>query len=706
MNIDLSEALQLFATESQELLTAMENDLLALDKHSDYEDGEVFELINSIFRSAHTIKGSGGLFNLDFLVDFTHEFETFLDQLRDKKHVVNKEIVSLCLACSDHMNTLVNASLDNTVSNEINASSAELKEKLLCYTNNPGSNKDIPSSVAADLWHISIRCGKDLFVDGMDPLNIIHYLSSIGEIENITVMETRIPNFDELDPEKCCLGFEVALNSSCSKAEIEEAFEFVKESSSVKIIPPGAELEKWIAFISEMPDEQEKLGEILVKTGALTKKELSLALDQQVQQGGTKPIGEILKANKFAPDTTVDAALAKQSKAAKAGNEKFVRVEAEKLDRLISLIGELVIANAVTGIRAEKSINRELKEALAISDRFVEEVRDAALSLRMVQIGDTFNRFHRVVRDLSIELGKSIELDISGADTELDKTVVDQIAEPLTHLIRNSIDHGIESIEERKMLEKAEQGQVKLNAYHETGSIVIEIKDDGRGLDKEKIIKKAREKGIIESSENMSDHDIFGLIFEPGFSTASSVSNISGRGVGMDVVKRTIEELRGTVEIDSELYVGTTVRLRLPLTLAIIDGFLIGVGESHYVIPLDMVDECVELDMQNWRDYIDLRGEVLPYLRLSDLFDCHGTDADRQSVVVVTYAGKKAGLVVDKLVGEFQAVIKPLGSMFTSLRWVSGCTVLGSGEVGLILDIQELMGSAEMRESTASHLMH
>ena len=321
----------------------------------------------------------------------------------------------------------------------------------------------------------------------------------------------------------------------------------------------------------------------------------------------------------------------------------------------------------------------------------------------MVQIGATFNRFQRVVRDVSKELGKEVELVISGAETELDKTVVEKIGDPLTHLVRNSMDHGIESADVRFARGKPAKGTLQLSAYHDAGSIVIEVSDDGGGLNKAKILSKAVERGLVAEGENLTDKEIYNLIFQAGFSTADNVSNLSGRGVGMDVVRRNIQALRGTVDLDSVEGQGSTVRIRLPLTLAIIDGFMVGVGNATYVIPLDIVVECIEL--KAWASdegdgkYINLRGEVLPYRRLRDHFGIKSEMVQRENMVVVRYGEHKAGLVVDKLMGEFQTVIKPPGKLFQGEKSIGGFTILGSGEVALILDVPGLMGLIEQEKT-------
>ncbi|HED40385.1 MAG TPA: chemotaxis protein CheA, partial [Chromatiales bacterium] len=368
----------------------------------------------------------------------------------------------------------------------------------------------------------------------------------------------------------------------------------------------------------------------------------------------------------------------------------------EKLDTLVNLVGEMVIAGAGTDLIARRLGDDSLVESMSVMSRLVEEIRDSALHLRMVQIGETFNRFNRVVRDVSKELGKDIRLEIAGAETELDKTVVEKIGDPLMHLVRNAMDHGIEPADVRIAAGKPAQGLLKLNAYHDSGSIVIEVEDDGAGLKRDAILAKAIEKGIVSNGQVLTDQEIYRLIFEPGFSTAEQVTNLSGRGVGMDVVKKNIEALRGLVDIESEVGTGSKIVIRMPLTLAIIDGFLVGVGHSSYVIPLDMVFECVELSdaeriEARKQNYINLRDEVLPLMRLRDSFNIKGDNSGRENIVVVQCGGLKAGLIVDELRGEFQTVIKPLGRIFQGLKGISGSTILGSGEVAVILDVPGLI---------------
>ncbi|HUX91911.1 MAG TPA: chemotaxis protein CheA [Gallionellaceae bacterium] len=725
MNMD--QALQTFIVESRELLQDMEDSLLGIESEADQS-----ESVNAIFRAAHTIKGSAGLFGLDDIVAFTHVLESVLDRVRSGKLEIDSDLVALFLLCGDHMAILVNHVESGSASpnQDDQLTGSALMEKLSQHLD---SHHTLPPQLSAaamqsceqhvessagsladnDNWHISLRFGRDVLRNGMDPLSFFRYLGTLGEIAGITTISDALPSAAEMDAESCYLGYEINFRSTATKAAIEGVFEFVRDDCHIHILPPHSRVSDFVKMIKSLPEEDLRLGEILVLCGTLTRNELETILTLQTQSDAspdntsgahTKLLGTIAVEQGMVQPEVVEAALEKQ-KNTKDGKAKqqLLRVDAEKLDLLINLIGELVIAGAGVNILAQHIRQPALLEAASTLGRLVEEVRDSALNLRMVQIGETFNRFQRVVRDVSKDLGKDITLLISGADTELDKTVVEKIGDPLTHLVRNSMDHGIENAELRAARGKPAKGTVRLNAYHESGSIVIEVSDDGGGLNRERILAKAIEKGIVTPGQNLSEQEVFRLIFEAGFSTAEQVSNISGRGVGMDVVRRNIEALRGTIEIESTYTVSTTIRIRLPLTLAIIDGFLVGVGKSSFVIPLDMVLECIEMSEQDRqaiteRNYVNLRNQVLPFIRLRDLFEIGGEASRRENIVVVQFAGQKAGLVVDALQGEFQTVIKPLGSIFEHLQGISGSTILGSGEVALILDVPTLVQRAGTEE--------
>ncbi|MBI6911845.1 chemotaxis protein CheA [Pseudomonas palleroniana] len=665
MNIDLDQAQQTFIAEARELLQVMEQSLLQLESEPGDEDA-----IGAVFRAAHTIKGSAGLFGLAAIVGFTHIVEDVLDRLRDGSVKVDAALIALLLKCGDHILDLIEA-VDHH-GGALQPATLEygevLREALSAYQPLQTTIAVVESADQDDetraevLWHISLRFGAEVFRNGMDPLSFLRYLATLGQLLQVTPLTERIPPVDAWDPESCYLGFEIDLRSNASHATLNEVFDFVRDDCEVLISALDAPGDSSTAAGTEL------VTQTVASPMATTQQRVATTSDVKPRDGN------------------------------------YVRVNADKLDELINLVGELVIASAGASLLARSCNNDPLEEAASTVSGLVEEILDGALRLRMIPIGDTFNRFRRVVRDVSQELGKDIDLIISGAETELDKTVVEKIGDPLMHLLRNAMDHGIENAEARRAAGKSTKGHLSLNAYHDSGSIVIEIADDGAGLNRERILEKAQERGLVASGAVLSDQEIYNLIFEAGFSTAEAVTNLSGRGVGMDVVKRNITLLRGTVDLDSRPGQGTVVRIRLPLTLAIINGFLVGIDHCTYVIPLDMVQECVELDelqRQSSRDqgYLDLRGEVLPLVHLRDHFNHEGPPARRQNVVVVRYAEHKAGLVVDDLLGEFQTVIKPLGKLFGALRGISGSTILGSGAVALILDIPALLNQIVQQEA-------
>jgi len=692
MTLDLRQALNTYVDESLALLDEMEAALLALEDRPDDD-----ELLAALFRSAHTIKGSAGLFALEPIIAFTHVVENVLDALRARRLAPAADLINILLACRDHVALLLEvcAVQGGLPGPEQAAAGAELMARLERHL------RPAASTEAPDLWHVSVRFGRDVLRDGMDPVPFLRYLGTVAEIAQLSPLLDELPPLEELDPEACYLGCEIDLRGCAGKEPIEEVFEFVRASLRLRILPPPSHLARYMDRIERVGGDVRRLGEILIEAGVLTEAELDEAL---VMQGTAAPtaedpvrLGSILVQEGMVQPEIVDVALDKQARLREQrGHEtQFVRVNAQKLDQLINLVGELVIAGASAATLAKRDGGGALIEATAMVNRYVEALREDALRLRMVEIGETFQRFQRVVRDVGRELGKDIALEIRGADTELDKAVVEKIGDPLLHLVRNAIDHGIEAAEQRAARGKDPRGKLSLNAYHDSGCIVIEVGDDGAGLDRARILAKAQAQGLVAPGAVLTEREIDALVFAPGFSTAAQVTNLSGRGVGMDVVKRNIEALRGSVEIDSVPGQGSTMRIRLPLTLAIIDGFLIGVGKAAFVLPLDCVLECVELPATPpGVRYFDLRGQVLPYLSLREQFALGGAPARRQNIVVVQHAGRKAGLAVDQLMGEFQTVIKPLGRMFAQVRGIAGSTILGSGEVALILDVPALLQAA------------
>lgn len=697
-----------FVAESRDLLHEMEQALLALE-HSADQDGAV----TAAFRAMHTIKGSAGVFGFDAIVEFAHAMEEVIEQVRAGRIPVDDVLVALLLSCGDHVGGLIDClEWDDRLErlDKARVQAGDLLQQLACYSEPTSVARADPEPAQAvmvdatltgdatlnDCWHVSLRFREDALRHGMDPLSLLRYLSTIGEVRSVVPLFDTVPAAPAMDPQACYVGLELQFAGHASQQDLDDAFEYVREVSTVRMLPPHAPPASYLDLLAWAPEGADRLGQCLLEGGALSPRELSAL--QELAASAAVPVGAGVA---VAPDQPEIPERLRR----KSGDGRAVRVHAGKLDELIDLVGELVIAGAGVSLCAQRAADGDLREAASNMARLVEQVRDAALGLRMVPVGETFARFKRVVHDLGRELGKEVDLVISGAETELDKSMVEKLSDPLMHLVRNALDHGIESPATRLARGKPARGRLHLDAYHESGSIVIAISDDGAGFDPERIMQRAVERGLVAAGASLGERELLQLAMEPGFSTASEVTNVSGRGMGMDVVRRNLESLRGSISVDSVPGQGTSVALRAPLTLAIIDGFLVGVGAATFVVPLEMVVECIELGAQARgtaaAGYINLRGEVLPLLRLREVFDTGGEAARRENIVVVQYAGAQAGLVVDALMGEFQTVIKPLGKLFERLAGISGSTILGTGEVALILDVQALIGRAMQAEVQA-----
>ena len=707
---DMESIKQTFFQEADELAESMEFSLLTLS--NDPADSEA---INAVFRAAHTIKGSAGLIAFERVVAFTHLLESMLVYVRDNQWKINSETIALLLSCKDHMLRLIDveAHPDTGLTAEETRHgvqlSGQLQEIIAQVNSAKGSvvslleEKSSTSIVDNNCWHISLRFSCTTFADGFDPLSFMSYLNSLGELHQVIVVASDIPAGDTFEPEVCYLGFEVALRSNVEKTVIEDAFIFLRDNANVTILPPRSQLDAYVALIEKLPnDNRLRLGEMLVSVGAITRKELNEVLNLQNfnilvresinQPNERAPLGELLVASNLVQKEIVESALNRQQNIRKK-DASSIRVDAEKLDVLINLVGELVIASAGASLAASIRNDESLRETVATVSRLVEQVRDSSLNLRMVAIGTTLNRFQRLVHDIGNELNKNIELVITGGDTELDKSMVEKLSDPLVHLIRNAIDHGIESSDVRIQNNKPPQARVEINAFHESNNVVIEVIDDGAGMNREKILAKAKERNLIKTDQPLSDSEIWTLIFEPGFSTADAITNISGRGVGMDVVRRNIDALHGNISIQSTPGKGSRISIRLPLTLAIIDGFLVSSGSSQFVVPLGSVIECIEGSRH--QGCMNLRDSALPLIDLQDFFGESRQTQGRRNIVVVQAGSSRAGLIVDQLHGEIQAVIKPLSTLFAHVQGVSGSTIQGNGEVALILDINGLIKHAE-----------
>ncbi|RPH44668.1 MAG: chemotaxis protein CheA [Burkholderiales bacterium] len=705
----LREALPAFLSEAREQLDQLEQLLLELEATPDDR-----ELLDALFRCAHTIKGSAGLFGLDEIVAFTHHVETFLDALREGTVRLVPAINDVLLRCADQVRRLV-ARVDGSPLPDGAAGDDRdtLIEALAACL--PGAHAPAPTAGdgaaaaaaaaiaqgAPSAHQIALHFKTDTFRDGFDPLAILDYLATLGTLSEVAIAPDRLPTFEALHPEDCHLDLSMVLASGLHAGQVDAAFDLVREDCIVRVAAAGMGSQDALARIERM-DAEPRIGEILVASGAVHRTELDAALDEQARlarDDRAVPLGQVLRDSTGVPRQVVEAAARKQ-RGRDGEDGRTVRVPADRLDAVINLLGELVIAGAGTALLAQKTGVGELIESSHQLGRLIEEVRNGTLQLRMVPVGETFARFRRVVRDVASELGKDVQLEIVGGETELDKSVVEHIADPLMHLVRNALDHGLEPPAERVAAGKPPQGRLVLSACHESGGILIRIQDDGRGVRRDRVLARAWERGLLEQGVVPPDDEILRLIFEPGFSTAETVTNLSGRGVGMDVVRRNIEALRGAVTIRSEVGAGSTIEIRLPLTLAIIDGFMIGVGPSKFIFPLESVVEVIETRPADSFDVssaearahciVELRGQVLPVVGLRALYGLDSPEPERSSIVVLKASGQHFGVRVDALLGQHQTVIKPLGRMFRSLRGMSGSSILGTGEVALIFDVAAL----------------
>ncbi|MFK8067797.1 MAG: chemotaxis protein CheA [Gammaproteobacteria bacterium] len=682
MSIDMSQFHQVFFEESFEGLDIMETGLMDLDLGS-ADDEE----INTIFRAAHSIKGGAGTFGFTDVASFTHVMETLLDEMRDGARAVTREGVDLLLLSVDCLREMLSAvdageEIDQDAKNEL-----QKDLETLLASNGSGSDagsSSMESSAVASkdnevldrLWKITFTPHSHLFTTGNDPVKLFHELEHLGAVTAAADL-SNLPSYEEFNPEESYLSWGIDLQGECSEADILEIFEWVDEDCDLSIIQMG---EQWeIESPAVQSTTESELG--------LSKPEVNATAEATVTSASPTPDA-----------TTVKKKPAKNS----ASESSSIRVGTDKIDTLINMVGELVITQSMLSQVSENfqeaDIER-LKDGISELERNTRELQENVMQIRMLPISFSFNRFPRLVRDLATKLGKNIELKLTGETTELDKSVMEKIGDPLVHLVRNSLDHGIEMPEVRKAAGKSEVGTINLNAFHEGGNIVIEIIDDGAGLNKERILSKARENGLVGENEVLPDEKIHELIFAPGFSTATEVSDVSGRGVGMDVVMRNIRDLGGKVEIKSEIKKGSTFTIRLPLTLAILDGQLIRVGKHVFIIPLISIVESLQIEAEKNKrvagkaELYKLRDEYISVLRLHDIFNITPDSSKLEDglLVVAEADGQKVGLFVDDLLSQQQVVIKSLETNYEKVDGISGATILGDGTVSMILDLSGVM---------------
>ncbi|MGR9318321.1 chemotaxis protein CheA [Rhizobium leguminosarum] len=670
-----------FRTEAAECLEAIEAGLLDLTHQLDNKD-----LVDAVFRGLHTLKGSGAMFGFEALAAFTHHCETAFDRVRKGEVAATSELVAAVLAAQDHMRALVD---------QPDADHGDTGNKLLAQLQAavggkqaaaaaapaaappPAAVRDAPAK-KKNSWRIRFSLPANSMANGTNPLGLLDELRDLGEC-SVRANTSAIPALDDLVPTELHISWDVTLTSEQDRSAIDDVFIFVLDDMELSV-----EEISGTAAATAAPVEERAAPVPVAATSA--------APPSSTTTPEFRPV-EAVPAKREAP------AAVSQAKAA-----ENVRVPAERLDELMDRVGELVIAQSRLSQLASASTDIALRSVSEEIERLSGELRDTMMVLRMVPVATLFSRFRRLVHDLARETGKVIELVTEGESTEVDKTVIERLADPLVHLVRNSIDHGLETPADRLASGKTEAGTVTLSARQAGGEVIISIKDDGRGINRERVRAKAESSGLIQPGQPLSDSELLQLIFAPGFSTAAAITNLSGRGVGMDVVKKTVEALRGAIDIVSMPGHGSEVSLRIPLTLAIIDGLLVRVGSGRYVIPLSAVEECLELSLEEdlrsrGRSFISLRDSLVPFLRLRDLFRT-GTKPDvHQKVVVISTGTERVGLVVDQIIGDHQTVIKSMSKLHNNVATFSGATILGDGSVALILDVGHLVAAGQQQEA-------
>ena len=644
-----------FRVEAGDLLDQVEQGLLDLTHRLDDRD-----LIDAVFRGLHTLKGSGAMFGFDALASFTHHCESAFDRVRKGLAPATQGLVAVILSAKDHMRALVDG--DGTGLEATGAAIlAELQREVDAAAGEPPVAASAPTRKG---WRLTFYLPPESMANGTNPLMLLDELRDLGDC-TITARTDRLPPLAELNPVECHVGWDVTLYGDISRDDIDDVFLFVM-------------------------DDME-----------LTIKEIGTAPEAPAATPDTPAAAAVPAATgtAIAPEASATGPAKATTKAGES-----VRVPAERLDELMDRVGELVIVHSRLSQLANGSgadlVLRSISEEI---ERLVSELRDTMMVLRMVPVATLFGRFRRLIHDLARETGKAIELSTEGEATEVDKTVIERLADPMVHLIRNACDHGLETAEERVAAGKPATGQVRLSAHQAGGEVLITIQDDGRGIDRERVRAKAEAQGLIQPGQAVSDSELLQMIFHPGFSTAAAVTNLSGRGVGMDVVKRTIESLRGAIDIKSVPGQGSTVVLRIPLTLAIIDGLLVRVGEGRYVIPLAAVEECLELSLEEdlrsrGRSFITLRDRLVPYLRLREMFETGTRPDPHQKIVVIATGAERVGLVVDQIIGSHQTVIKSMSPLHRDVAAFAGATILGDGGVALILDVVQLVLAGQQQE--------
>jgi len=661
-----------FIEEAAELIDKLEVSLLELEKSPNDE-----ALIQQVFRVMHTLKGNSAMFGFDLIDSFTHNLETIYDMIRNGQLEVSKDILNITFSSVDHLKAMldeqnyedpdfktVHNGLMGKINRIINPSNAETEAESAKSSNE--------KSESLSTYYILFEPNENIFKNGTNPLYLLDELCSLGE-HKVFAHFNRLPGIKEITPNLCYTYWEVLLTTDQDVNAIHDVFIFVESDSKLEIQKLA---EENLLADKLFVEEVSQLAEVQKDVGLVT-----------IQRLATKAAARINKEK--AKQFTKERIATKDKTAAS------IRVSSDKLDHLMNLVSELVTTQARLSLFAEQTNVPGLAPIVENVHKLTRQLRDIAFSIVLIPIENLFGRFQRLVRDLSSELHKEVDFIVEGADTELDKTIIENLSDPLMHIIRNSMDHGIEDARVRITNGKPAKGKIHLKAFYSGASVIIQVSDDGAGIDPEIIHAKAISKGLVPSDKKMSKKEILDLIFLPGFSTAKKVTDVSGRGVGMDVVKKKISDIRGEVEVESEVGKGTTITIKLPLTLSIIDGLLVSIDSSPFVIPLSSIDKIYAVDKESiyssFNNLVTLDGTQIPFFSLRKEFNLQPSSEELEQVVVVNFEDNRVGLVVDYVIGEYQAVLKPLGKHYKSHDIFSGATILGDGTVALVMDTNKII---------------
>ncbi len=662
-----------FIEEATDLIEGLEKALLALEDNPNDP-----ALVQQVFRVMHTLKGNSAMFGFELIDAFTHEMETVYDLIRNGKLQVTREVLDVTLASVDHLKVLLNE--DHYANPEVQANHAELLSKVANFTK-PEPGKVAPREVkktqgktddGVSTYYVYFEPVKEIFNNGTNPLYLLDELHTCGKTLVFGHLN-RLPKLKELNPEHCYTYWEAIVATTQEVSSISDVFIFVEDESTIDIQKVAdVNLLKDDRFVYELED----LARIHKDVGLNAVQKLA---DEAMRRQTQEKSNVIKKEKLTSKDTTISS----------------IRVSSEKLDLLMNLVSELVTTQARLSLFAEQNGVPGLMPIAENVQKLSRQLRDTAFSIVLIPIENMLTRFQRLVRDLSNELGKEVIFITEGAETELDKTIIESLADPLMHILRNSLDHGIEDGDLRVKKGKPRQGKITLKAFYSGANVMIQIADDGAGIDSSLITEKAIAKGIITPDRKLTRKEVLDLVFLPGFSTARQVTDVSGRGVGMDVVKRKIADIRGEVEIESEVDEGTIITIKMPLTLSIIDGLLVKVDETHFIIPLSLVDKIYAVEhtkiVNTFNNVVVLDGKQIPFFYIRREFDLPDNNAYWEQAIVVNFEEKRVGLIVDSVVGEYQAVLKPIGKHYKNQDMISGATILGDGTVALVMDTNKII---------------